>query len=103
MKQALIVLGLLSGLSSALGVASEGGHDDAKRLREAGEIVPLEQILRDARTRHGGRIIEIELEHQNGRYVYEIEFVDERGAVHEYYYDAGDGRFLRETEGETEH
>lgn len=101
MKPFVMAAVLLGGFSASVGSASEGDHEDARRLREAGEIVPLEQILPDARSRHGGHIIEIELERENGRYVYEVEFVDEAGQVHEYYYDAGDGRFLREKRGET--
>lgn len=103
MKAALAIFGLLCCLDSLVAAASEGDHEAAKRLRDAGNIVPLEMILEDARSRHGGRIIEIELEREHGVYVYEVEFVDEHGAVHEYYYDAGDGRFLREKQGETEH
>lgn len=71
-------------------------HDLVKELREAGEIVPLQSLLPDARARHSGRIIEIELEYKRDLLVYEIEMVGDDGVVQEYFYDATDGRFLWE-------
>lgn len=90
-RYVLLILCLLLPVVSG---ASDDDHDAAKRLREAGEIVPLEKLLVDVRSRHGGRILEIELEYERDQYVYEIEMVDDDGKVHEYYYDARDGRFL---------
>ena len=92
-RYVLLILCLLLPVVSG---ASNDDHDAAKRLREAGEIVSLEKLLADARSRHSGRVLEIELEVERGQYVYEIEMVDEYGKVHEYYYDARDGRFLWE-------
>jgi len=92
-RYVLLILCLLLPVVSG---ASDEDHDVVKRLREAGEIVSLEKLLADARSRHSGRVLEIELEVERGLYVYEIEMVDEEGNVHEYYYDARDGRFLWE-------
>ena len=79
-----------------IGLADRMDHDLAKELREAGEIVPLQSLLSDARSRHSGRILEIELEYKRDTLVYEIEMVDDDGRVQEYFYDARDGRFLWE-------
>jgi len=94
-RYALLILCLLLPVVSG---ASNDDHDEAKNLREAGEIVSLEKLLADARSRHSGRVLEIELEleHEHGMRVYEIEMVDDQGKVHEYYYDAKDGRLLWE-------
>lgn len=84
-------------LSSAVLVA--GDHDDAKRLKEAGDIQPLEQILAKARAVKPGRVIETELERKGKRYVYEIEIVDNNGVVWELKFDAKSGELLKtETE-----
>jgi len=81
---------------------SDDDHEAAKHLRDAGEIVSLEKLLADVRGRHSGRVLEIELERARDQYVYEIEMVDDGGKVHEYYYDARDGRLLWEETGESE-
>jgi uncharacterized membrane protein YkoI len=72
------------------------GHDEAKKLKDAGAILPLEQVLGQARRDRPGRVVETELEKKHNRYVYEIKIVDERGVVHELKYDAASGRQLKE-------
>ncbi|NIW86325.1 MAG: peptidase M4 [Gammaproteobacteria bacterium] len=69
-------------------------HDEARALLEAGQIRPLESIIEHARSRHPGHLIEAELERKGGRYVYEIELLDEDGHVIEFYYDAQTGEPL---------
>ena len=99
MRQVLILLSLPGML---LGPGWAGADDDgedaelARRLRQAGEIVAAQPLVEDARHRRPGKLLEIELEREEGRYVYEIEMVDGRGRVWEYFYDAATGRFLRE-------
>jgi len=90
---ALVAVALLAG--SSAGFAFED-HDEAKKLKDAGTILPLEQVLRQARRDRPGRVVETELEKKHGGYVYEIKIVDEQGVVHELEYDAGSGRQLKE-------
>ncbi len=80
---------------SGAGFAFEG-HDEAKKLKDAGAILPLEQVLQQAHRDRPGRVVETELEKKHGRYVYEIKIVDEQGVVHELKYDAASGRRLKE-------
>lgn len=69
-------------------------HEDVRKLREAGEVVPLEQLIAKTRRLHPGRLIEAELEKRGGRYVYELEYVDDAGTVWEFRYDAHTGELL---------
>ncbi|VAX09828.1 Phosphonate ABC transporter phosphate-binding periplasmic component (TC 3.A.1.9.1) [hydrothermal vent metagenome] len=69
-------------------------HEEVRALVEAGVILPLEQILERMWEEHPGRILEVELEREYGRYVYEIELLDEKGRVWELEYDAANGEFL---------
>ena len=71
-------------------------HDDVKLLRDDDVIVSLESLIKDALMRRPGRAIEAELEHERGRYIYEIEILDHDRNVWELRYDAQDGRFLNE-------
>lgn len=78
---------------SVTGVAySDDDQDTARRLREAGEILPLETIIGSARNEFPGRVLEVELEEEDGGFVYELELLDESGVVHELRYDARSGR-----------
>lgn len=69
-------------------------HERARALVQAGEILPLAQILENARARHPGRVLEAELEREGGAYVYEVELVDAGGVVWELAFDARTGELL---------
>ena len=90
---------LLAGLLLAGVLVGSAGADDyerAYRLRESGDIVPLEQILELALNIHPGRVIEVELEGNGRRRIYKIEIVDQQGVVWELEFDAGSGHLLEE-------
>lgn len=69
--------------------------DEIRRLKEAGNIMPLEDIIVKMRRDYPGRIIEIELDEDNGLYVYEIEYVDDDGMVWDLELDARSGELLK--------
>ena len=71
-------------------------HDDVRALRDQGKIVSLATIVADARRRYGGgRVLEAELNRRPPfGLVYEIEFLDKRGTMHELYYSATTGKLL---------
>ena len=75
-------------------IAKDIDQDDAKALRQQGKILPLEQILQAAQSQHPGRVIQVELEKQRGRYVYEVEIADSNGQVWEMKIDASDASLL---------
>lgn len=74
---------------------ADSDHNEALRLREAGDILPLETILEKLRPQYDGKILEVELERESGRVVYEVEILAADGVVHELYIDARTGRVLR--------
>jgi uncharacterized membrane protein YkoI len=70
--------------------------DHVRYLKEAGDILPLDTLIqRVSREQHPGRLIEAELEKRDGRYLYELEFVDEQGVVSEFFYDARTGELVK--------
>ncbi|HHM06023.1 MAG TPA: DUF4405 domain-containing protein [Gammaproteobacteria bacterium] len=88
-------------VSATLLLAAWGGgwaradHDEARRRVEAGDIVPLSQIIAAARARYpGGRLLEAELEPAHDGARYEVELLDAGGRVHELLFDAVSGRYL---------
>lgn len=90
MPSSLLLLLLLLGLA-APSPASE--HDAVRREVQAGRLQPLSEILRGVQQRHGGRVIDVELERgTDGRRWYEIKLVDARQQRREIYVDAVTGR-----------
>lgn len=90
---------LLSGLVllSVVHAASAGetDHDRARRAVEAGEIKPLREILAEVEKTHGGQLMEAELEHEQGRMVYELKLLTAGGRIVKLYYDARSGLLLK--------
>lgn len=95
MKITTIAFTTLLALATVSTHAGES-HDDARKLSEAGDIRPLEQILQQAQQAHPGRTLEAELERKGERYVYEIKTVDPQGNVWEMKYDARTGDLLKD-------
>ena len=63
-------------------------HEEARRALEQGLVRPLEQIIVEARKHVEGDLIEVELERENGRYIYELEFIQPSGQIVELQLDA---------------
>ena len=85
----LLLLVLLGGTDKLL---ADDDHYRARELSESGEIMPLEQLLE--KIQGYGRVLEVDLESEHGRHVYEIEFLDSEGKVRERYFDASSGELL---------
>jgi len=87
-------LALILSLIAAPALADRDDHDRARRALEAGEIMPLAQILAAAEAARPGRVIELELERDDGRWVYELELVSPEGFIYEVEIDAASGTVL---------
>lgn len=76
---------------------ARAGLDDFQRAREAlerGEVLPLGTILSIVEKEIDARVIEVEFEQENGKYVYEFELITPDGRLLEARADAVDGRIL---------
>lgn len=96
MKRMLPYLVLAIGtVSPALVVADrEPDADTVRQWVESGKVLPLEELLTRHRAKIPGRLLDIEVEQEHGRIVYELEVVDDRGHVHKVYLDAQSGNWL---------
>lgn len=61
---------------------------------QGGHVMPLQQLLTQEAKRHDWSILEVELEEEHGLIIYEIEWLDRQGHVHEVEYDARTGQPL---------
>ena len=91
---ALLLFGHLA--FHALYASADDDHARARELVKSGEIVPLEKLLKETLSNKPWRILEVELERENGRLVYEVEVIDEQGRVRELLFDARSGELLGE-------
>ena len=89
-----LLLGLFVGAVAADDAADED-HEQARRLKELGKILPLEQIIKAAQVEHPGRVIEVDLEKEDGRHIYEVELLDAHGEVWELQFDAASGKLIK--------
>lgn len=85
---------LISLLLISTSLSADEGYEEARRLSESGDILPLGTLLSTIQKQHPGEILEVEFEHDRGRYLYEIEILDELGAVLEFKIDAVTGEIL---------
>jgi len=79
---------------SASPMAWAGDHERARALLEQGEILSLSEIMKQASSRVPGKILEVELDEEDGLIVYEIEFLSEQGIIMEMVIDARSGRLI---------
>jgi len=78
----------------------DSSHDRARRASEGGEILTMTEILQRIRPQAPGRVLDTELERQDGRWIYEIKLLDARGRLYAVEIDAHSGELLRKWEGE---
>jgi uncharacterized membrane protein YkoI len=85
---------LIALLAAAAARADNMSPERVRELVESGEILPLEQILKQNEAGLGGRIIEIELERKRGTYIYEIKVLRPDGRTREIEIDARTGAIV---------
>jgi len=91
---AVLALVVMAG-SGAVAPADDGKAALAARLAKNGDILPLEQILQHAQAVQPGKVLETEFEHKRGRYIYEVEVLDNKGVVWKLKLDAKTGELIR--------
>ncbi len=80
--------------------SDEVDHDQARRLLESGQILSLHQLMESLPQTRNGKVLEVELEQEKGRYTYEVEILDPQGQVWEYRIDAKTGKLLTRERGD---
>ncbi len=102
MRPLIVALVFAAAFAAPPALADKGGHgndDDRSRVakaREHAEIMPIEKLLALLGEKIGGEIVEIEIEidDEHGRVVYEIYYLDAAGRRHEIKIDAASGAIL---------
>lgn len=97
-KQYLTMSGALV-LAAGVAVSAQArdvGVDEAIKLRDSGTIQSIEKLNEQALALHPGATIrDTDLDHEWGRYVYELELVDAQGVEWDVELDATNGQVLK--------
>ena len=79
----LALLALLLSIGSIPAAVSREGrdHDRARAALQAGEILPLSTVLERLGREQPGQVLEVELERDQGRWIYELKLLEAGGLV----------------------
>ncbi|AYH42963.1 PepSY domain-containing protein [Azoarcus sp. DN11] len=84
----------LASLSICPAAAGDDDHDRARAALERGEVLPLRTILDKVGRDYPGKVVEVELERERGRWIYEIRLLRGGGALVRLDVDARDGTVI---------
>ena len=93
-RRALLGLALALTLIAPAVADDRQDHEVARRALAAGEILPLGAVLERIGREHRGEVLEVELEHEDGQWIYEVKMLRRDGGVNKLIVDARDGRVL---------
>lgn len=87
---------LLVGLAQPSAWGSDSGdHERARAAVEAGQVLPLPTLLERLRRTHPGQVLELELERDDGRWIYEIKLLQANGQLLKLDVDAATAQVLQ--------
>lgn len=98
LQRPLSLLLLACSLAAAPALAGERDHDRARAALQAGEVLPLATVLQRVAQSHPGDVLEVELERQDGRWIYELKLLQRGGALVKLEVDARSGEVLKRKE-----
>ena len=82
----------------AMTAATAGSKDDHERARaavQAGEVLPLPALLERLQRTHPGQVLELELERDDGRWIYEVRLLQADGQLLKLELDARTAQVLK--------
>lgn len=91
---AAVALAMAAPALADRGHGRSGDHDDALEAVEAREALPLTRIMEIALHTVPGEIIEIELDREDGRLIYEVDVLTRTGRLRQVEIDARTGQVL---------
>ncbi len=89
----VLCLGLMCAANARAG--DERDHERARAAVQAGEVLALPVLLERLRRTHPGQVMELELERDGGRWIYEIKLLQPDGALLKLDIDAATGQVLQ--------
>jgi uncharacterized membrane protein YkoI len=89
------VLTVPSALASERQPHGRSDHERARAAVQAGEVLPLPSLLERLQRTHPGQVLELELEREDGRWIYEVKLLQANGQLLKLELDGGTGQLLK--------
>lgn len=78
----LMLTGLLTGALVAMpAIGRDDDHDRAREALKAGQVMPLRAVLERLEREHPGQVLDIEIEEEDGRLIYEVKLLQNDGRL----------------------
>lgn len=77
----VLLLCLGSAVVSSVHADDRRDHDRARAAVRTGEALPLQEVLEKVQRSHPGELLEVELERESGRWVYELKLLQNDGSL----------------------
>lgn len=77
---------------------ADSEQDRARAAVQAGKVLPLKTLLERLEREHPGQVLEVELEQDDGRWIYEIKLLQPGGRLVKLELDAASGAVLQRKE-----
>lgn len=90
----LVVACALAGAGHAL-AGRPDDHERARAALQAGEVMPLPALLERVQRTHPGQVLEVELESERGRWIYELKLLQADGQLLKLEFDARTAELLK--------
>jgi len=85
-------------LLAAAPAHADSDQDRARAAVQAGQVLPLKTVLERLEREHPGQVLEVELERDDGRWVYEVKLLQAGGRLVKLELDADSGEVLKRRE-----
>jgi uncharacterized membrane protein YkoI len=91
----LLIAALLLATGLGRSLADDDDHLLARRALEEGRVLPLSEVLAKVKSQIPGKVIEVELEVEDGVLVYDLKLLTTNGRLMEVEVDAASGKILK--------
>lgn len=93
-RGALLLLAWAPVLPLPAAAGDKVDHERARAAVQAGEVLPLATLLERLQRTHPGQVLELELEREDGRWIYELKLLQTDGQLLKLEVDAATGQVL---------
>lgn len=81
--------------ASGVRASNDSDHDRARDAVQAGQVLPLKTVLERLEREQPGQVLEVELERDDGRWIYEVKLLQSGGRLVKLELDARSGEVLK--------
>ena len=103
MKRPLLSVLCLTAVLTLPLAHADSDQDRARAAVQAGQVLPLKTVLERMERDHPGQVLEVELEQEDGRWVYEVKLLQAGGRLLKLEIDAASGDVLQRRERGRDH